>query len=83
MTAEPHASIRTIARRAGGLYLSLLPLGVFSFVYVPSVLFVRGDADATSQERHDDLAQLLVKGVSVERWHQLAIAPREGMVHDR
>lgn len=28
--------------------MSLVPLGVFSFVYVPSVLFVRGDATATS-----------------------------------
>jgi Domain of unknown function (DUF4386) len=49
MTAEPDASIRRTARLAGGLYLSLLPLGIFSFVYVPSVLFVRGDADATSR----------------------------------
>lgn len=49
MTAKPYASIRRTARLAGGLYLSLVPLGVFSFVYVPSVLFVRGDADATSR----------------------------------
>ena len=36
------------ARLAGGLYLSLVPLGFFSFVYVPSVVLVRGDAAATS-----------------------------------
>ena len=34
---------------AGSLYLSLLPFGVYSFVYVPSVLFVPGDAAATSR----------------------------------
>lgn len=36
-----------LARRTGVLYLSLLPLGIFSFVYVPSVLVVSGDAAAT------------------------------------
>jgi hypothetical protein len=49
MTAEAHASINRTARLAGGLYLSLAPFGIFSFVYVPSVLFVRGDAAATSR----------------------------------
>jgi hypothetical protein len=48
MPAETRASIRRKARLAGGLYLSLVPLGFFSFVCVPSVLFVRGDAAATS-----------------------------------
>jgi hypothetical protein len=43
------ASINRTARLAGGLYLSLVPLGFFSFVYVPSVLLVRGDAAATSR----------------------------------
>ena len=42
------SSINRTARLAGGLYLSLLPLGIFSFVYVPSVVLVRGDATATS-----------------------------------
>jgi hypothetical protein len=49
MPAETYASIQRTARLAGGLYLSLAPFGVFSFVYVPSVLFVRGDAAATSR----------------------------------
>ncbi len=47
MTAEAHASINNTARLAGGLHLSLVPFGVFSFVYVPSVFVVRGDAAAT------------------------------------
>ena len=49
MTAETHTSIKRTARLAGGLYLSLVPLGVFSFVYVPSVLVVRGDIATTSR----------------------------------
>lgn len=49
MTAETHTSINRTARLAGGLYLSLVPLGVFSFVYVPSVLVVRGDIATTSR----------------------------------
>jgi Domain of unknown function (DUF4386) len=49
MPAETYASIQRTARLAGGLYLSLVPFGVFSFVYVPSVLLVRGDAAATSR----------------------------------
>jgi Domain of unknown function (DUF4386) len=49
MPSETDASIKRTARLAGGLYLSLVPFGVFSFVYVPSVLFVRGDAAATSR----------------------------------
>ena len=32
MTAGARASINRTARLAGGLYLSLLPLGIFSFV---------------------------------------------------
>lgn len=47
--AGAHASINKTARLAGGLYLSLVPLGFFSFVYVPMTLFVRGDAAATSR----------------------------------
>jgi hypothetical protein len=42
-------SINRTARLAGGLYLSLIPFGVFSFVYVPSVLLVPGDAATTSR----------------------------------
>src|SRR5262245_47358207 len=49
MTADTYTSIKRAARLTGGLYLSLLPFGVFSFVYVPAVLFVRGDAAATSR----------------------------------
>ena len=37
------------ARIAGAIYLSLLPLGVFSLIYVPSKLVVRGNAGATAQ----------------------------------
>jgi hypothetical protein len=50
MTAEADASINRSARLAGGLYLSLVPFGFFSFVYVPSVLLVRGDAATTSRK---------------------------------
>jgi hypothetical protein len=49
LTAERYASVKRTARLAGGLYLSLVPFGVFSFVYVPSLLFVRGDAADTSR----------------------------------
>lgn len=49
MTTGAHASINRTARLAGGLYLSLVPFGLFSFVYVPSVLLVRGDAATTSR----------------------------------
>jgi hypothetical protein len=49
MTAAEHAAVNRTARLAGGLYLSLVPFGFFSFVYVPSVLLVRGDAAATSR----------------------------------
>ena len=49
MTAAAQASITRAARLAGGRYLTLVPLGVFSFIYVPSVLLVRGDAAATSR----------------------------------
>lgn len=48
-TSRPYASINGTARLSGGLYLSLVPLGFFSFVYVPSVVVVRGDAAATSR----------------------------------
>jgi len=37
------------ARIAGLLYLMLLPTGIFSLIYVPSTLFVSGDAAATIQ----------------------------------
>lgn len=42
------SSISRTARLTGGLYLSLVPLGVISFVYVPSVVLVPGDAAATA-----------------------------------
>ena len=38
MTADISSPSLRTARLAGGLYLSLLPFGIFSFVYVPSVL---------------------------------------------
>jgi hypothetical protein len=40
--------IKRNARRAGWLYLSLLVLGPFSLIYVPSKLIVSGDATATA-----------------------------------
>jgi hypothetical protein len=49
MTAGAQTSINRTARLAGGLHLSLLPFGFFSFVYVPSVLLVRGAAAATAR----------------------------------
>ena len=49
MTIGTDVSIRRTARLAGGLYLALIPFSIFSFVYVPSVLVVRGDAAATSR----------------------------------
>ena len=63
MTAVTHASINRTARLAGGLYLSLVPLGFFSFVYVPSVLFVRGDTAATS--RNIEAAEWLFRAGTV------------------
>ncbi len=48
MTADDRTAIRKTARVAGGLYLSLLPLGIISFVYVPSLVMVPGDAATTA-----------------------------------
>jgi hypothetical protein len=49
MTTGAQASINRTARLAGGLYLSLVPLGAFSFSYVPSARLVPGDPAATSR----------------------------------
>ena len=49
MTAGAHASINRTARRAGALYLALMPFGFFGIIYVPSVLLVSGDAAITSR----------------------------------
>ncbi|HEV8694642.1 MAG TPA: DUF4386 domain-containing protein, partial [Lysobacter sp.] len=49
MTADDRTAIRKTARVAGGLYLSLVPLGIISFVYVPALVLVRGDAAATAR----------------------------------
>ena len=40
-------SIKATARIAGLLYLSLIPLGVFGILYVPSIIIVPGDMAAT------------------------------------
>lgn len=48
MEAGTHVSANRTARLAGALHLALLPFGIFSFAYVPSVLVVPGDAAATS-----------------------------------
>ena len=49
MAANTQPLINRIAKVAGALHLALVPLGIFSFVYVPSTLFVRGDAEAASR----------------------------------
>jgi len=49
MMATAQGSIHRIVRRAGILYLSLMPFGIFSFVYVPSVLFAPSDSAATAR----------------------------------
>lgn len=41
-------SIKTTARIAGFLYLLQIPLGVFGILYVPKVLMVTGNMDATA-----------------------------------
>jgi hypothetical protein len=41
-------SIKTTARIAGFLYLIQIPLGVFGILYVPKVLLVTGNMDATA-----------------------------------
>jgi len=38
----------TYARTAGILYLLMIPLGIFGILYIPSTLFVPGDAAATA-----------------------------------
>jgi hypothetical protein len=48
-TNEAHTPVKRTARLAGGLYVSLVPLGIISFVYVPSLVLVPGDAAATSR----------------------------------
>ncbi len=40
-------SPKGMATLTGTLYLSLLPFGIFSFVYVPSIIFVHGDISET------------------------------------
>jgi hypothetical protein len=49
VTVTARASINTTARRAGALYLALVPFSAFSFFYVPSVLVVRDDAATTAR----------------------------------
>jgi Domain of unknown function (DUF4386) len=72
MPAETYASIKRTARLAGGLYLSLAPVGVFCFVYVPSVLFVRGAA-ATS--RNIMASELLFRSGTVSHLISQIIVP--------
>jgi Domain of unknown function (DUF4386) len=49
MASRVTGSINSTARLAGGLYLILMPLGIFSFVYVPSVIFASNDSAATAR----------------------------------
>jgi hypothetical protein len=48
MTTVPDVSVTRTARVAGALHLSLVPFGIFSFVYVPAALIVRSDAAVTA-----------------------------------
>jgi hypothetical protein len=73
MTADAHASMQRAARLAGGLHLSLVPFGVFSFVYVPAVLMVRGDADATT--RNIMASEWLFRSGTVSHLVSQAIVP--------
>jgi hypothetical protein len=47
-TYTPESSPLFIARLAGFLYLLVVPLGVFTFLYIPSSLIVSGDAATTA-----------------------------------
>ena len=47
-TRTDQISSLIIARLAGFLYLLIVPLGVFTFLYVPSSLIVSGDAATTA-----------------------------------
>lgn len=49
MTTDDWWDNQRTARLAGGLYMSLVPLGIISFVYVPSLMMVPGDAAATAR----------------------------------
>ena len=42
-------AIQKTARAAGFLYLLMIPLGIFSMLYIPSTLFVEGDAAQTAR----------------------------------
>lgn len=48
MKNDKMISIKTTARIAGLLYLLQIPLGVFGILYVPKVLMVPGNIDATT-----------------------------------
>ena len=47
MTNKEKMNPNKTARIAGGLYLLLLPLGILGLIYVPTTLYVPGDAAAT------------------------------------
>ena len=47
-TPTAQTSPLSIARLAGFLYLLTVPLGIFTFMYVPSSLIVPGDAATTA-----------------------------------
>lgn len=46
----PTTSPQRLARIAGWLYLSMVPLGIFGILYVPLNFIVSGDAAATAQQ---------------------------------
>jgi hypothetical protein len=49
MTPGDRAWIKRVSRRAGGLYLAMMPFSFFGILYVPSALVVPGDAAATAR----------------------------------
>ncbi|MCB0189492.1 MAG: DUF4386 domain-containing protein, partial [Caldilineaceae bacterium] len=49
-TSDAVASPQRLARLAGWLYLSMVPLGIFGIMYIPLNFIVAGDAAATVQK---------------------------------
>lgn len=50
LTSDAVASPQRLARLAGWLYLSMVPLGIFGIMYIPLNFIVAGDAAATVQK---------------------------------
>jgi hypothetical protein len=50
-----HSTLNNLAKRAGFLYALLIPLGIFSLLYVPDTLLVPNDAAGTMNKLSDNL----------------------------